>query len=37
MIRLIAHKEWLEMTRDGRFRAAATIVLALLMISLATG
>jgi ABC-2 type transport system permease protein len=37
MIGLIAHKEWLEMTRDGRFRAAAAIVSALLLISLATG
>jgi ABC-2 type transport system permease protein len=36
MIR-IAQKEWMEMRRDGRFRWASTLVLALLAVSLAMG
>jgi ABC-2 type transport system permease protein len=37
MILRIAHKEFIEMARDGRFRAVAGVVLALLIVSLAVG
>lgn len=37
MIARIARKEYLEMTRDGRFRAAFAVVMTLLLASLALG
>jgi ABC-2 type transport system permease protein len=37
MIATVARKEFLEMTRDGRFRAAAGLVLLLLVAALAAG
>ncbi|BAC91046.1 ABC transporter permease [Gloeobacter violaceus] len=37
MIWRIARKEYLEMVRDGRFRAGATVVLGLLVVSLLMG
>src|SRR4051812_17292267 len=37
MIARIARKEFTEMTRDGRFRAAAAVVMGLLLVSLALG
>ncbi|HYO83661.1 MAG TPA: DUF3526 domain-containing protein [Bryobacteraceae bacterium] len=37
MIRTIAYKEWLEITRDGRFRASAGAVLLLLLAALIAG